>query len=88
MGPVLLSFPPASQLRGSEAPAKKQNGAVEKNLKTLGVVQMKSGYGNVPAECKYGTREQYQDTGNIFRPALTPFWLVIVRAHARPPIEK
>jgi hypothetical protein len=59
MGPVLLSlFPPANQPRDSKPPAEEQNGAVEKHLKTLGVVQMKAGYGNVPAEREYGTREQ------------------------------
>jgi hypothetical protein len=58
MGPVLLSlFPATDQLRDNETPAEKQNGAVEKYLKTLGIVQVKAGYGNVPAERKYGTRQ-------------------------------
>ena len=38
MGPVLLPlFPPANQLRDDEAPAEKQDGAVQKDLQTLGV---------------------------------------------------
>ena len=89
MGPVLLSlFPAADQLRDNEASAEKQNGAVDKYLKTLGVVQVKAGYGNVPAECDYGACQQHQNAGYIFGPSLTPSWLVVVRAHGRAPIEK
>jgi hypothetical protein len=56
--PVLLSLlPAANQVCENEATTEEQDCAVQKDLKTLLVVQMEARNGNVPGESEHGTGE-------------------------------
>jgi hypothetical protein len=56
--PALLApLPAANQLRNNETAAEEQDGAIQEDFKALGVVQMESRHGDVPAEPNGGAGE-------------------------------
>jgi hypothetical protein len=44
-------------LRNNEAAAKENNGAIQEDLKALGIAQMEARHGDVPAESNGGAGE-------------------------------